>query len=93
MVEVIDLVTPSAMLGIEHTLEFELHIFIRSASVLIKPFTNNKPLFDVISKGAELSERRYLINMVRLQELSKKAIINDINSIRSSGNLTDGWRK
>ena len=74
------------------TLSSELKILI-GRTVPVQLFTDNKSLFDVISKGSRTSEKRTMLDIAAAREGFKEKVISDIGFVRSSRNLADGLTK
>ena len=55
--------------------------------------TESKSLFDVISKGSGMSEKRLMINVAPAREVYQNRDINNIGFVSSESNLADGLTK
>ena len=61
--------------------------------VQLQLFTDNKSLFDVISKGSRTSERRLMLDVAAAREGFKVGDISNIGLVRSERNIADGLTK
>ena len=56
----------------------------------VQLFTDSKSLFDVISKGPRISEKRMMLDSAAVLEGFKNKTICEIGFVRSSSNVADG---
>ena len=82
----------SDLFDIAATLSKELGAIMRK-TIPVQLFTDNKSLFDVISKGSRTSEKRTMLDIAAAREGFRDRIISDIGFVRSSQNLADGLTK
>ena len=66
---------------------------ILGKKIPVRLFTDNKSLFDVISKGSRTSEKRMMLDIAAAREGFRDKVISDIGFVRSSKNLADGLTK
>ena len=75
------------------TLATELKRMLPGVRIPVKLFTDNKSLFDVISKGTRTSEKRLMLDIAAAREGFSTRAISDIGLVRSDLNLADGLTK
>ena len=75
------------------TLSAELRSIHPGAPVPVKLLTDNKSLFDVISKGSKTSEKRLMLDIAGAREGFGRHEISDIRFLRSEDNISDGMTK
>ncbi len=56
-------------------------------------YTDNRCLFDVISKGLKTAERRLMLDIAVSRQAFRSREISDIGFLRSHHNLADGFTK
>lgn len=88
-----ELIAFSDMFDVSYTLRCELEHLCGGDTVPVQLFTDNKTLFDVVSKGSRTSEKRLMLDIACTREGFKKMEINDIGLIRSVDNIADGLTK
>ena len=62
-------------------------------AIPVNLFTDSKTLFDIISKGTRISEKRLMLDISCAREGFKNHEISNIGFIRSSFKLADGLTK
>lgn len=82
----------SDMFDAAHTLASELQT-LTSRITPLQLFTDNKSLFDTISRGSRTSEKRLMLDVFAAREGYKTGLISDIGFVRSQFNLADGLTK
>lgn len=82
----------SDMFDVAVTLAEELRT-IYKRSVPLHLLTDNKALFDIISKGSRTSEKRMMLDIAAAREGFRDRVILDIGFVRSNDNLADGLTK
>ena len=66
---------------------------LRDSPVPVRLFTENKYLFDAVSKGTRTSEKRLILDIAAAKEGFESKDISDIGFVRSNCNLADGLTK
>lgn len=61
--------------------------------ISLQLFTNSKSLFDEISKGSRISEKRLIIDISAAIKGFSDRLISDFGFVRSDRNLSDGLTK
>lgn len=75
------------------TLAEELRTLCPHSAVPVKLYTDNKGLFDIISKGTRTAEKRLMLDIAAAREGFRKHEISDIGLVRSEDNIADGLTK
>ena len=88
-----ELVAFSDMFDAAYTMAAELRELLLKKRIPVKLCTDNKSLFDLISKGTRTSEKRLMIDIAAACEGFQKHDINDIGFVRSAENIADGLTK
>lgn len=63
---------------------------IMSRHIPVQLFTDNKSLFDGISKGSRASEKRTMLHIPAAREGFRDNLTSDIGFVRSNSNIADG---
>ena len=82
----------SDMSDVAVTLSSEISLLL-GRQVPVQLLTDNKSLFDVISKGSRTSEKRIMLDIAAAREGFRDHVISDIGFVRSNHNLADGLTK
>ena len=88
-----EIIAFSDLFDTEITMAKELSWLCAKPSLPIKLFTDNKSLFDVISKGSKTYEKRLMLDIACAREGFRSREISDIGFVRSSENIADGLAK
>lgn len=88
-----ELIAFSDLFDAAYTLADELRQLLPKFPIPVRLFTDNKSLFDVISKGSRTAEKRLMLDIAAAREGFWKHEISDIGFVRSNNNLADGLTK
>ena len=76
-----------------YTLTCEFRRLLPSVHVPLMLYTDNKSLFDVVSKGSRTAERRLMLDIAVERNAFHDREISDIGFLRSRHNIADGLTK
>lgn len=75
---------------VAHTMAEELRFLHPSTAAPIKLYTDNKSLFEAISKGSRTSEKRLIRDIAAARERFQRYEISGICSVRRTHKIADG---
>lgn len=88
-----ELISFGDMFEAAHTMAEELALLHPGSIIPVKLCTDNKCIFDVISKGTRTSETRLMLDIATARESFKNFDISDIGFVRTADNVADGLTK